>query len=640
MLEKTGRLYEFGLFVLDIDKHVLLRDGKPVFLTPKTYDALVILVENSGRLLSKAELMEQLWSATNVDESNLTQQISMIRKALGENTGDTPYIVTVQGRGYRFAAPVTSYSVKPRDLIVDRPAEREPASNASGGQSPRLPHVPRRKQMAWLALGMIAISLVLWGYISDRKQAAKGRGSEIPRRLAILPFQNLRRDANSDFLGFSLADAVITKVGYVSSLIVRPSSAIEKYQNQPIDLRRVAADLHVDTLLTGNFIRDGDDLRITAQLIEVKTEDIVWKRTFDLKYDKLLTVQDKVAQQIIDGLALTLSPLEAERLKSDKPADPLAYEYYLRGVDLYARNDFPMAIKMLEKSAEIDPKYALTWAHLGQAHTANASFELVGRDEYRNAQASYEKALALQPSQIEAQIYMANRFTDTGRVESAVPLLRNVLKINPRHAEAHWELGYAYRFAGMLTESVAESERARQIDPGVKLESSTPNGYLYLGRYDSFLENLPQGNHTALIDFYRGLGEFYKQNRQLASQHFDRAFEMHPSLLQARVGKALSHSIANHNRMGLQILHETEKLVSDRGVRDPEAIYKISQAYSVLGDKDSALRVLRISVEGGFFSYPYVVTDPLLDAVRTEPEFIRLVAMARQRHQAFKRTFF
>jgi len=650
MPQKTGRLYEFGPFVLDVAGHVLLRDGKPVPLTPKTFDVLVLLVENSGRMLSKSELMESLWPDSCVEESNLTQQISMIRRALGEKSGGTPYIVTVQGRGYRFAVPVVGYSEPASPLAQKLPeahaaaevpprAEIEERADHGTGVIDLIPRLGRhvnRRSLVLLALIACVLAAGIW---FAQRQISHRHASGGPQRLGILPFQSLRRDPGSDFLGFSLADAVIMKLGYVNSLIVRPSSAVERYRNAPVDLRRIAADLHVDKILTGNFVRDGDDIRITSQLIDVETENIVWKGTFDLKYDRLLTVQDRVAGEIIRGLQLTLSPLETQRLKSDEPAHPLAYEYYLRGVDLYARNDFKMAIKMLEKSAEIDPHYALTWAHLGRAHTANASFELAGRDEYRAAQAAYEKALSLEPSQIEAQIYMANRLTDTGRVESAVPLLRNVLKTNSKRAEAHWELGYAYRFAGMLHESVAESECARLIDPGVKLSTSALNGYLYLGQYDAFLRSLPPDNDSALITFYRGLGEFYKNNRALAAQHFDRAFESHPSLLQARVGSALSHSIAGRKQEGLRLVRETEKLVSERGVGDPEAIFKIAQAYAVLGDKKSALRVLRISIESGFFSYPYLSSDPLLNDLHHEPEFIRLMEAARKRYDSFKRTF-
>jgi tetratricopeptide (TPR) repeat protein len=295
---------------------------------------------------------------------------------------------------------------------------------------------------------------------------------------------------------------------------------------------------------------------------------------------------------------------------------------------------------MLKKSTELEAGYAPAWAELGRAYTASASFDLGGRDEYREAIAAYEKALSLQPALIKAQIYMANLFTDTGLVERAVPLLRAALNTNHNEAEAHWELGYAYRFGGMLRESVVESERARKLDPGVKLTTSTMNAYLYLGEYDKFLASLPLSNDSALVLFYRGLSELYKKNPVQAADSFDNAFELRPTLLHARIGKALGFAIRKQEPKGLEIVQEIESTISARGAGDPEAIYKLAQAYTVLGDKRSALRVMRNSIEGGFFSYPYIVADPLLHPLKNETEFGQLVAMARQRHEAFKHSFF
>src|SRR5581483_3302610 len=213
--------------------------------------------------------------------------------------------------------------------------------------------------------------------------------------------------------------------------------------------------------------------------------------------EKLLQVQDDVAQQIIKGLEVNLSPSEAARMKPETPVNPVAYEYYLRGVDLYSRGEFAMAIKMLEASNQMDSHYALNWAQLGRAYTASASFQFGGQDQYRKAQAAFEKALALRPEQIDTRVYMANLLTDTGEVEKAVPLL------------------------------------------------------------------------------------------------------------QAQVGEALAHGIRFQEPKGIDLLRQTERKVEEQEVGDPEASYKIAQAYAVLGDKASALRILQRSVEGGFFPYTY-----------------------------------
>jgi hypothetical protein len=145
---------------------------------------------------------------------------------------------------------------------------------------------------------------------------------------------------------------------------VRPSGSIEKYRYGELNLQKIAADLNVDMLLTGTFLKAGDDLRINTQLVRMNPNGMLWQNTIDVKYDKLLTVQDRVAEILIERLQLQLSPTERVHLTFDAPVNSLAYEYYLRGVDLYSISDFALAIKMLEKSAAIEPDYAPTWAGL------------------------------------------------------------------------------------------------------------------------------------------------------------------------------------------------------------------------------------------------------------------------------------
>jgi len=634
-------LIRFANFEVNLRAGELRREGSKVRLQEQPFSVLTVLLESAGEVVTREELRKRLWAEdTFVDfDHRLAVAVSKLRDALRDSAEKPRLIETVGRRGYRFVGqlePTDSLSADSNGRKCDTPlGSSQPAEQA---ELPKLAHPhPKRSRIFLFSVGFVILLAVialtkLVPIRSGKKQ------STAPRSLAILPLQNRGEDSSSDFLGLSLADVLITKLAYVSSLSVRPSAAIEKYRSTAIDLQRVAADLKVDTLLTGSFIRDGDNLRITYQLVDAKTENILGQGVIDLKYDNLLAVQDKVTGQLISELQLNLSPVETEHLKPEASVSPLAYEYFLQGLDLYGQHKFPLAIHMFEKTTEIDPNYAPAWAYLGASYNSDAAFELGGREQYRRAQAAYERALAIRPNLLDAQIFLANFLVDTGKVEQAVPLLRDALKTNGNYAAAHWELGYAYRFAGMLDESVAECERARQLAPFVKGNGAVLNSYLYLGEYQKFLESLPVDDSSFTL-FYRGFGEFHEKQFDQASRDFDRAYALDPTLYTG-IGKALSDSIRQHGADGLQLLNGLERTVRERGVGDPEATYKIAEAYAILGNKSSALHVLRMSVESGFFSYPYIDKDPLLNDLHGEPEFAQILNLAHQRHEAFKNSFF
>jgi DNA-binding winged helix-turn-helix (wHTH) protein/TolB-like protein/Tfp pilus assembly protein PilF len=634
-------LIRFANFEVNLRAGELRREGSKVRLQEQPFSVLTVLLESAGEVVTREELRKRLWAEdTFVDfDHRLAVAVSKLRDALRDSAENPKLIETVGRRGYRFVGqlePTDSLSKDSNGGKCDTPSASSQAAEQT--HLPKLAHPhPRRSQIFLFSVGFVILLAVIALTKLVHIRSEKGQSTAL-RSLAILPLQNRGEDSRSDFLGLSLADVLITKLAYVSSLSVRPSAAIEKYRGTAIDLQKVAADLKVDTLLTGSFIRDGNNLRITYQLVDAKTDKILGQGMIDLKYDNLLAVQDKVTGQLISELQLKLSPVETEHLKPEASVRPLAYEYFLQGLDLYGQHKFPLAIQMFEKTNEIDPNYAPAWAYLGASYNSDAAFELGGREQYRRAQAAYERALAIRPNLLDAQIFLANFLIDTGKVEQAVPLLRDALKTNGNYAAAHWELGYAYRFGGMLDESVAECERARQLAPFVKGNGSVLNSYLYLGEYQKFLESLPVDDSSFTL-FYRGFGEFHEKQFDQASRDFDRAYELDPTLYTG-IGKALSDSIHQHRAEGLQLLSGLERTVRERGVGDPEATYKIAEAYAILGDKSSALRVLRVSVESGFFSYPYIDKDPLLNDLHSEPEFARILDVARQRYEAFKNSFF
>lgn len=496
-----------------------------------------------------------------------------------------------------------------------------------------------KKSNKFLAISLATLLLIGVGSVVGYYVFYPPQVTKKVRSLAILPFRNLKNDPDADFLSFSLADSIINKLGYIDSLTLRPSSAINKYRNQEIDSRKVAAELNVNTLLIGNFVKEGDELRINAQLIDVDNDEIIWGDTLDLKYEKLLTVQTKVADQIVRELEIKLTADEAEKLKRNLPSNPIAYEYCLRGIDLMnlSANNYQKAQEVLEKSTQLDPNYALTWTYLGLCYASRATAQFGGQQEYDKAQRAYDKALELDPEQIESRLFSAKLLTDTGHVEEAVQRLRKIIDRKPRHAAANWQLSYAYRYGGMLSESIEAGERALDLDKGVANDAF--NSYFYDRQYKKFIDSLPAQEDSYFI-FYRGFGYYYLKDMSRAKPLFEKAYQLTPNQIFAQIGKAFSFAIDGNSKDGIALLKNSEEKIKESGVSDGEAIYKIAQAYAVLGDKESALATLRLSVEKGFFCYPYFVHDSLLDNIRSESGFSEVMEIARKRHEDFKNKFF
>lgn len=494
---------------------------------------------------------------------------------------------------------------------------------------------PKNKQKFLIPVMALIIIFVatLTGYFVFYKNLQSNKKI---RSLAILPFRNIKNDPDTDFLSFSLADAVINKLGYVDSLTLRPSSAISRYRKQDLDIKEVASQLKVNTLLIGSFLKEGEELRINAQLVDVENDEVIWVGSLDLKYEKLLTVQTKVADRIVKELEIKLTDDEAQRLNRDVFINSLAYEYCLKGVDLMVKsaNNFSEARSMLEKSVTLDPNYAQAWAYLGFCYASAATAEYSGQEYYIKAQAAYDKAIELDSEQIDARVFSATLLTDTGKAEEAVSRLKEVIRKKPQHAGAYWELSYAYRYGGMLAESIKAGERAVELDAGVM--NRTFNSYLYAGDYRKFLESLPSRNDSYFI-FYKGIAEYYLRDSASAKKHFDEAYRLTPDQIFAQIGKTFSLSIEGKNTEALELIKNSEEKIKSSGVSDGEAIYKIAQAYAVLEDKPSALAMLRLSIEKGFFCYPYFLQDILLNNLRKEKEFTELLEIARKRHEEFKK---
>lgn len=454
------------------------------------------------------------------------------------------------------------------------------------------------------------------------------------RRLAVLPLHNLKPNPETDFLSLSLADTIITKLSFVEHLIVRPTSAIAHYRGNTPDLQQAGQELAVDSLLTGSYLKEGDSLKVNLQLRDLKEDRVLWNESLELSYRNISTLQTTIADSVVSSLRIKLSRPETERIKRDVPASPEAYEFLLRGLALNGRSEYQLAMKMVEKSVELDPNYAPAWAHLGLIYNNIATQYHGGATYYEKAHKAYNRALALNPDLLNAKLFLANLLTDTNRVEESLLLLKPVVSSRPYEAQLHWQISYTYRYAGLLEESISAGEKALSIDPTVSGHAF--NSYLYIGEYKKFLDSI-QGRESGFHGFYRGLAKLYLKEAEEAAKEFSASYELDKASVFTNIGKALEHSIRKEPRQGLELLASLEKRLSEEGVMDGEISYKIAQAYAQLNDTEAGLRMLRKSVSQGFFCYPYIASDPLIDSLRGHKDYTTVLDEAHKRHEAFKR---
>jgi DNA-binding winged helix-turn-helix (wHTH) protein/tetratricopeptide (TPR) repeat protein len=430
-----GTSHEFGPFRLEPDERRLLRDGTPVAVAPKAFDLLVILVENPDRLLKKEELMERLWPGVFVEEVNLAQNISAIRRLLG-GEGRNAYIQTVAGAGYRFAAPVRS-------------------SDPQAAETPAATRPPNRQ------------------------------------RLLVLPFRMLKPDPDLDFLAFSLPDALTVQLSGLDSLIVRSSLVAARFAGDAPDLQRIASVAQVDLVVSGTLLRAGDQLRVSAQLADASAGTLIWSHTVQAPVDDLFRLQDSLVERIAGSLSTPLTPPERQRLRQDVPATAKAYEYFLR-----ANQAGPASAVTLERATVArdlylqalreDPAYAPAWTRLariyrllGKYRTEDAAANLARADE------ALQRALTLNPDLSMAHNLSAQIDVDRGQAERAMVRLLERLRLRGPHAEIYAGLVQACRFCGLLEASAAAHERAQQLDPA--LGTSVMHTYFLMARYEDVI---------------------------------------------------------------------------------------------------------------------------------------------------------
>lgn len=457
------------------------------------------------------------------------------------------------------------------------------------------------------------------------------------KRLAVLPFANLRSDPQTDYLGFALADRIIGSLKYVKNVLVLPSSAVRKYQAEPVDAPTAGDELGVDFILAGNYLKEAAVVRLNVELVNVRSNEMVWREDIDVAFQSAFKLQDLVAEKVVDGLKIQFSADERTLMQRDAPQNPLAYEYYLRSISFPTSVEGNrLAFEMLKKSIELDSTFAPAFSELGFRTHQIAYFEPGKGQLVYEAENAFLKALSLNSELLSALGTLAAFYTDIGQTAKSVQLSRKSLEINPNNADSHFYLGYAYRYAGFLEEAIAEQEKALALDPGNIKFRSIGTTYTYLGEYQKALRGfeLDSGSPYTL----GWLGEVHLRMQQpiAALEFFNRVLEIEPESVLGLWATGMKAYIENKREEGLAAIRKIEQL----GVFDSEQWYHWANLYGFLGDTRGCVRLLHKAVDGGFFNYPRMLTDSFLDSARQDPEFQRVLTLAKEKHEAFARQFF
>src|SRR5215472_11331909 len=576
MSDDRARCYAFGDFRLLPEEALLLRSGQPVPIPPKTFRILCYLVENRGHLVDKDALMQAVWPGTFVVENNLRHNIFLLRKALSENGNSQEFIITSPKFGYRFVADVQEIedwtrtrSGNGHGIGIVEPAGKEHVRHAQHeALTPEVANEvqraePRLRFRSRAFVGGLATLLLIVGaaLVAVNRGSWKSRHPENPtatappHTLAVLPLRNLKPDPDTDFLSLALTDAIINRLAYINELMVLPTSSVIKYRNTEKDSKEIARELKVGTVLSGSYLREGEDIRITTELINLDGNESPFRQNIELKYEKLFSIQDRLSDSVIHGMGVTLRPQEIQILRSDLPTSPLAYEYYLRATDLAFMGNYQGSAKLLEKSVALEPANAMAWAGLGSSYLAYARIQSGDEAYVHKGWRALEKARALDPENPVIRSLVALQLIENNKLDEAIVLLREQVHQNPNDSWAHWFLSEAYRYGGALQESLKEGELSRSLNPQIP-NDTTFNTYMYLGEYDKFLASLfGEGARTS---FYRGLAYYYLNDTSRAQAEFDHAHALTPTLLHAQIGQALEDAATGRTAQGIDLMRSVE----------------------------------------------------------------------------------
>lgn len=656
---KKKRFFEFGEFQLDVRERSLLRNGDAVPLTPKAFDTLVILVENAGSLVEKDEMMRAVWPDSFVEEIGLARNISVLRKALGEDAGEQQFIETVPKRGYRFTAPVREHVDDGVEMVFEQSSVSqtveiyreystgddtpvaatrtavvmtpEPSTSALPVTAQPVPIWKSNRSVTIFAISFIVVAAGLWFLFANR---ARPFDKSKIKSIAVLPFKRLDTADDNERLGMGMADTLITRLSNIRELSIRPTRDVMRYEDGKQDIAEAGKALDVDAILDGSIQRAGDRVRVTVRLIHTQSKSQIWAGQFDEKLTDVFTMQDAISAQVATSLSLNLSDLERQRINKKYTEDVEAYQAYLKGryfLNKQTREDLLKTIELFEQAIRLSPNYALAYAGLADVY-ANRAYRS-GTFETREQNNKLAKRAALKAIEIDndlaeahASLGFISRSADWDWIESERSLKR-AIELNPNYPAAHQYYAMLLATLGRMDEAVSEITTAQRLDPlSLLINSDLAEMYIFARRPEQAIEVANKAlemNH-----------EFLRLHLMLMWAHLE-ARMLDDAIREAKSTpenegrdsifpmSILSCAYANAGQLG-EAWQVAERLLVLSDQYSP-ALVQAAATCSSLGDNDHAFALIERALAVKNDRLLWLKVDPRFDNLRADDRYAGLL---------------
>ncbi len=679
MSQPGKHLYEFGEFRLDTAEHLLSRDGTPISLTPKAFELLLVLVKRSGHLIGKEELLQQVWPDSFVEESNLTFNISALRKALNDGQSNLRYIETVPKRGYRFAAEVRKLATGDDDLVIEHnlrarivteaiaqasPTEKILNVDASdwvalssnderavlqiGEQLAAHPPISQSIRFDSRATHLLSASRLrrnrLWlmalaaSVVLGAAEFLYSHHSPLPpskgiNSIAVLPFTNVNADADAEFLSDGVTESVINSLSTLPNLKVMSRNSVFRYKGREIDAWTVGRELGVQAVLTGRVWQRDDELSISVELINTQDNSLIWGEQHHQRLTHILDLQEDISTAISQSLRVQLTGTEQQKMEKRYTENPEAYQLYLKGRFFWNKRSaegLKRGIDYFQQAIDKDPKFALAYSGLADCYTILYDYQELPPEEcVPQAKAAVVKALELDESLAEAHTsrgYLVWLY-DHDRTDAEKEFLR-AIELNPNYSTAHHWYGFYLATLRRFDESMREMKRAQDLDPLSLIINSNMGRVLYFEhQYDQAIEQLQKtiemdqsfsGAHYNLATAYEGKGMYAEAVREYQKW---RTLDGN-SETAAAMGEG--YKLSGYQGALQKWLGSVENQSKLRPI-PPYASYAKALIYAKLNDKDQAFFWLNKVIDERASRVDLISVVPVFDFLHDDPRWADLL---------------